>query len=190
MYAMSTLICRKETEYKIIILNYDACYNILSWNRGEIMRGKPIRISLSDSETTFLLNIISTQQDNPRAVLRAQILLMSNQQAHNLASTELAQILQTSHTTVQTTRHDYLNGGVEEAVFRKKRTIYPTTCKITDLVKQQIKALYQEEPPHGKNKWSLSMLCKACEERGIIKSISTTSIMKILRETTVKDNDH
>lgn len=155
------------------------------------MNGKPIQISLSDAEKDFLMNIISSKQANPRAVLRAQILLLSDPQENKdgLSSLVVAQKLNTTHTTVQTTRHDYVIGGIEGAILRKKRTIYPTTCKITDSVKQQIRALYQEDPPPGKRKWSLAMLCKACEERGIINDISTTSIMKILRETTFVEAD-
>ena len=47
---------------------------------GVIMNGKPIQISLSDAEKDFLMNIISSKQANPRAVLRAQILLLSDPQ--------------------------------------------------------------------------------------------------------------
>ena len=90
--------------------------------------------------------------------------------------------LGTTHTTIQTTRKEYLEGGIENALYESKRVVSMTTRKINEDIRRQIKELAASEPPAGKKRWSLRMICKECVDRGIVDRISVETVKRILNE--------
>lgn len=129
------------------------------------------------------LSIIEEGTESERAILRAKILLRSDVSADGpkLSIMKLADELGTTHTTVQTTRTEYAEGGIEKAVYRKERVVSTKTRKLNDNVIEQIRQLAAGNPPEGYKKWSLRLLCKVCEEKGIVEHISPASMGKILK---------
>lgn len=143
-------------------------------------------IDLSQSEREMLNQIIDEKKESARTILRAKILLASdNAKEKKISVEEIARQLGTTHTTVQTTRMEYGTGGLEKAVYRKTHEVSRTKRKISDQVIEEILAVYGEEPPAGKKKWSLRLLCQVCVDRGIVEKISPVSMMKVIE---VKDN--
>ncbi len=114
--------------------------------------------------------------------MRAKILLLSDTTLNGKRSIpKLAEMLGTTHTTVQTVRTEYGKGGIEAAVFRKKREDSYDARRINTEIRQQIIEVSKEEPPKGRKRWSLRMLCKEVVDRGIIDHISADTISRILK---------
>lgn len=108
------------------------------------------RVTLTNEEKTTLQKIIDENKESERSVLRAKILLesdVSNNEKYSIP--KLAEKLGTTHTTVQTVRTAYATGGLEEAVFRKKRTVEAINRRINPAVTEQILQMASEEPPEG-----------------------------------------
>ena len=139
------------------------------------------KVDLSDSDITYLNNIINGGKSSERAVMRAKILLASD-----VAHTEkksiriLAQELGASEVTIKTVRSEFATLGLEKAVFFKPRELKTYNSKVNEELTEKILRLSKEQPPEGHKKWSMRLLCSEAEKRGIVESISTTSIIKIL----------
>lgn len=146
-------------------------------------------LNLSEDEKELLNRILEEQTESERTLLRARIMLMSDSSAEPRMSVhELAEYLNTTHTTVQTTRNEYAKGGIETAVYRKERVVSVHDRKINESVKEDIKKLAAENPPEGHKKWTLRLLCQVAEERGIVDHICHASMRKIFLEDTENGN--
>lgn len=139
--------------------------------------------ALTDEEKSALERVISSPDSSARAVMRARILLLSADQMHGKKTLEaIAEELGSTKATVATVRAGYAEHGIN-IVNRKPRTIQkPKKRKITDEAITQILLVAQEEPPEGKKKWSLELLCKECVERGIVSSIGKSRMAEILKQ--------
>lgn len=140
-------------------------------------------VKLSEDEKVLLKEIIESEHESARTILRAKILLMSDESyLPRLSLLELAEALKTTHTTIQTTRNEYDQGGVEKAVYRRDRVVPEANRKINPEVKNEIKKLAASNPPDGNKKWTLRLLCQVAEEKGIVDHICHASVRKILME--------
>ena len=141
-------------------------------------------IELSDAERSLLTRIVCEGKESERTVMRARILLMSEEtQPEKVSIKKLAKLLGTTDTTIQTVRTEYANGGVEAAVYRKQRTCTGYNSKITPEVARQITEIAASTPPEGKKKWSSRMICAEAEKRGIVDHIVSSTVCKILKST-------
>ena len=144
-------------------------------------------IELNNEELDRLNEIIHSDDSSERAILRAKILLRSDVKRNSRISvSKLAEALSTTNTTVQTVRTEYANGGLEAAVFRKKRTPGFINKRINGTVIEQILKIAKETPPDGKKKWSIRMLCDEAVRRGIVSHIAPSTMAGILNRTKVK----
>ena len=163
----------------LILLNR----GIISTIGGANMARTKYRIELTDAERSLLTRIVCEGKESERTVMRARILLMSEEtQPEKVSIKKLAEMLGTTDTTIQTVRTEYVNVGVEAAVYRKQRTSTHYNSKITEDVVRQIKEIAASTPPEGKKKWSSRMICAEAERRGIVDHIVSSTVCKILRE--------
>ena len=140
-------------------------------------------IALNDEQRQMLEKIIVEGKESDRTILRAKILLQSDTTVNGKMSVpKIAEMLGTTHTTVQTVRMEYGKGGIEAAVYRKKRADNIETRRINTEVRRQILELSKEEPPQGRKRWSLRMLCKEVVDRGIIDHISVDTMATIIKK--------
>lgn len=145
------------------------------------MARTPVGIALNSEERNRLSEIINDANETARSKMRAKILLASDfNGAEKKTILELANELGTTHTTIQTVRNEYAKGGIDQAIYRKTRTVSRKTRKINDDVIMEILHLMEEQPPEGCKKWSTRMLCKECVTRGIVEHISPSSMWKIV----------
>jgi len=145
-------------------------------------------VRLSKEEKDILNQIIDAGKESERTILRARILLMSDEAySPRLSLLELAEALKTTHTTIQTTRSEYSQGGVEKAVYRKDRVVPVENRRINAEVREAIKKLAASDPPEGHKKWTLRLLCQVAEEQGIVDHICHATLRKILLEDTSED---
>ena len=141
-------------------------------------------ISLSEAEKSKLQKIIEDTSEHPKTVLRAKVLLLSNTKKYTVL--EMAEILETTHTTVQTVRTEYAKYGLDVAIDRKKRTVSTVTRRINDAVIGEILKLLKETPPKGRKRWSLRLLCDESVERGLIDHISPATMRTVLKRFNVE----
>ncbi len=136
-------------------------------------------IALSLEERCFLNKIIDEGKASPKTIMRSKILLLSDRNSNEkkYSKYELAQILGTTHATVQSTRTDYAKGGIEYCIYKKNNG---STKKMNLEVEQQIILMVKENPPVGKKRWSLRLICSECVRREIVPSVTATTIKKIL----------
>ena len=136
-------------------------------------------MTLTDEERAFLTKLIAEGKESERTIVRARVLLLSDLSNNPYRSVpKIAEMVGTSHTTVQTTRCEFGNYGLITALFRKGRR----KTKGTEEVAKQIVAISKEKPPKGKKKWSLAMLCEESVARGIVPAIDRTTMMRIMHE--------
>ncbi|MCB5715056.1 COG3415 family protein [Lactonifactor longoviformis] len=140
-------------------------------------------VKLTDTERRQLEEIVVKGEESVRTILRANILLHSDvAYPKKYTVNELAEELKTTNTTVQTTRTEYGQGGIDFAVFRKKRVVPTGSYKADEETIEKIKALYEGTPPEGHKKWSTRLLCNACVEQGILEHIAPSTMSVLLRK--------
>ena len=118
--------------------------------------------------------------------MHARILLESDcSNPVQLTKEQLATKIGTTHTTIQFVRDRYHQYGFEAALYKNYSEGSPH-WKITPAIAEQILALAKSDPPEGCNRWSLRKLCEQCKMRGIVDSISSVTMMKLLKEHNVE----
>jgi len=53
---------------------------------------------------------------------------------------------------------------------------------MTEEKRQQILDMIKEKPPYGHRRWSIAVVAKECEKRGLFDHIAPSAIYKILNE--------
>lgn len=141
-------------------------------------------IALDDKERALLDEIITEGKESERTILRAKILQLSDVVKHpeKRSVEKLAAFLGTTHTTVQTVRAEYGQFGIETALYRKRRTASKVNRRINDDVIKMILEVARSAPPEGHKRWSVRLLSKVCEERGIVSHISPTTVAVLLKQ--------
>ena len=136
-------------------------------------------ISLGEEEKHRLQEIVDDDTADSRSVLRAKVLLMSDAKSYTVL--EMAETLETTHTTVQNIRTEYAKNGLDAVLDRKKRIVSTETRRINDVVIETILKLLEEAPPKGRKRWSLRLLCEESIERGLIDHISPATMRTVLK---------
>ena len=138
-------------------------------------------MTLTDEEFDFLIRIVAEGTMPEHTVLRARILLLSDLSRNKKMSVpKVAEFVGTSHTTVQKTRCEFGNNGLKAALHLGPRQRRKT--KRSDEIIEKVVSLSKQQPPDGKKKWSLTLLCKESVRLGYVDSIDEATMMKIMHE--------
>ena len=140
-------------------------------------------IELSDADRKTLNDIVSKGQSPAKLILRANILLASdkNNKKH-MTVAEIANVFNTTPTTVQNVRTSYANNGLEATINRKKRETPPVPPKVTGDVEAHIIALACSEPPEGYSRWTVRLLADKCVELNYAESLSHMTVSRVLKK--------
>ena len=143
-------------------------------------------IELSDSDRKVLQDIIKKGTSPAKAILRANILLASDQNSKQyMTVAKIAETYHTTPTTVQNVRTSYANNGLATTLSRKKRVTPPVAPKVTGDVEAHIIALACGDPPEGYEKWTLRLLADKCVELNYAESLSHMTVARILKKTNI-----
>lgn len=141
-------------------------------------------IELSESDKNRLTDIVKKGSSSAKTILRANILLASDRNnANHLTVAEIAEVFNTTPTTVQTVRTSYAEKGLEETIARKKRETPPIPAKVTGDVEAHIIALCCSEKPEGYARWTVRLLAEKSVELGFVESLSHMTISRTLKKT-------
>jgi len=84
--------------------------------------------------------------------------------------------------TIVNVRRKYVEGGIDAAIFRKKRETPPVAAKVTGEVEAHIIAVCCSAPPEGKEHWSMRMIADQIVLDGVIDSISDETVRLVLKK--------
>ena len=140
-----------------------------------------VNIKLKKSELKFLTKFIRKGQKNARSLTRARILLLANQ---GKGDTEIAEILGVGRFTALRIRKRYLKEGLQSALVDKPRTGQPE--KYSEKHKAEIIAQACTQPPEGRKRWSLVLLCEELRKKEGFETINRESIRLILNKNKTK----
>ena len=141
-------------------------------------------VRLSKKERTTLLGIISKGAASARSIMRANVLLVADENNPNgqKSESEIAEMFNVHPQTVHTVRKEYSEQGLDVALSRKKRETPPVEPKITGEVEAKIIAISCSAPPPGRSKWTLRLLADKAVELEYIDSISYVAVGNLLKK--------
>ena len=116
-----------------------------------------------------------------QVVRRCQILLKSDE---GCPDEEIAEHVGCTTRTVRTIRKRFCDGGIERAVYDSPRCGRPE--QFTPRQRQQVVALACTDPPAGRVRWTLQLLCEHAVKLGFVESVSMTEVSLWLQEHDLK----
>ena len=116
-----------------------------------------------------------------RVVRRALILLKSDE---GLTDLEIVEHVGCAERTVRNVRKRFCEEGLEATLHDAARSGRPP--QFTPRQKQQVVALACTEPPEGRTRWTLELLCEHAAKRGFVESVSKSEVALWLKDHDVK----
>jgi transposase len=138
-------------------------------------------VRLSPAERERLETLIHSGNTLARVQTKARILLLTdyNQDAR-LTDIQIIRALSTSNSTIQRTRIQFVEGGIDAALFDKPRSGCPP--KITGEIEAKLTMLACSDPPEGHARWTLQLLADQMIALGYIDTISDVAVYKRLKK--------
>lgn len=139
-------------------------------------------IYLTPEEKERLHTIIDTAP--AVTATRAKILLESDFANLKYCSAQkLAELLGTSHATVQAVRAEYATNGLDSAIFPKGTLSYDRRALMNDEKRKAIIDMIKNDPPpYGQRRWTVLSICDECVKRGIFDYVAKSVIQKLLHQ--------
>ena len=145
-------------------------------------------IVLSPQERKELEQFSSKGVRSVRLVNRAKIILALDTSEGRKAQTQetIVERVGICRKTVNDVKNSFLAAeSVTAFLQRKKRQTPPVAPKITGEVQARIIALACSQAPPGCARWTLQMIADKCVELHYIDAISHTSVMRVLKKTSL-----
>lgn len=135
-------------------------------------------IKLSEAERQQLQKYVKQGKKSARAMNRARILLLADEQQ---TDEEITKVLGVNRTTIYRVRKEYRAVGVNKALEEKPRSGAPV--KIDGRVEATLTMLACSEPPEGYGRWTLQLLADKLVELEVVESISLPTVRTALKKT-------
>jgi transposase len=138
-------------------------------------------VRLTDEARAFLWSLTRSGTHPSRQVLRAQILLKSDE---GLTDEEIVEHLGCGARTIRSLRKRFHEQGLERALYDAPRSGRP--CDFTAAQRQQVVALACSDPPAGRVRWTLELLAEHAVKNGIVSTLSKSAVSLWLRAHDLK----
>ena len=138
-------------------------------------------VRLTDEARHVLHDLVRAGTRPVRVVQRAQILLKASE---DLTDAEIVEHLGCSERLVRKIRRRFCVEGLEQALYDKPRSGAPT--QFTPRQQQQLVALACTEPPEGRARWTLELLCAKAAAQGFVSSVSKSEVALWLKAHDLK----
>jgi predicted XRE-type DNA-binding protein len=149
------------------------------------MRGKHIKIELSQETRKELEKFCTTGIHSVKLVNRAKIILELDESNDRkpLKQKVIADKIGVSRQTVNDVKKIFLaSDGVSAFLKRKKRETPPVKPKVTGELEARIIAMACSEVPEGYAKWTLRLIAEKCVELNYVDSLSPMSVSRLLKK--------
>lgn len=147
------------------------------------MPAKKYRVRLAEKQRRRLEVLTKRGTISVRKYKRARVLLLAdeNSKQGRKKDAEIAQLANTSISTINRVRRRFVEEGMEAALTEKPRPGKPKTFTGKD--QATVIALACSEPPEGRARWTLRLLADKMVEFEFVDSISHKTIRDILKKT-------
>ena len=135
-------------------------------------------ITLSEEERQQLQQYVNHGKKSARAMNRARMLLLADEQQ---TDEEITKVLGVNRTTIYRVRKEYHAVGVKKALEEKPRSGAP--AKIDGRVEATLTMLACSDPPEGYGRWTLQLLADKLVELAMVESISLPTVRTALKKT-------
>ena len=136
-------------------------------------------VRLPDQVRQMLRKMVQSGTRPAQVVRRCQVLLKSDE---GCTDGEIAEHVGCSDRTVRTLRKQFCGGGVEQAIYDSPRSGRPAT--FTE--RQRVVALACTDPPQGRQRWTLELLCEHAVKQGVVESVGKSEVALWLKEHDLK----
>ncbi len=143
------------------------------------------RVTLTAEERVGLEQLVSAGKAAARKLTHARILLLADTHGENLADEDIVACLSTSLRTVARVRQRLVTQSLLAAIDRKAQPPRPDKIKIKGDLEQKLVQLACSDPPKGRCHWTLQLLADEMVVLGLIDAISTETVRKALKKTTL-----
>lgn len=138
-------------------------------------------VRLTDEARKQLGELVHAGTRSVRVVQRAQILLKSDE---GLTDAEIAAHVGCSDRRIRDVRKRFCTAGLERALHDAPRSGKPPTFTVRQ--QQQVIALACTDPPEGRTRWTLELLCTQAVQRGFVRRLSKSEVALWLRAHDLK----
>jgi putative transposase len=138
-------------------------------------------VRLTDEARQQLQEVVQSGTRPVRVVRRALILLKSDA---GLTDLQIVEHVGCAERTVRNVRKRFCDEGLEGTLYESPRPGRP--ADFTARQKQQVVALACTEPPEGRARWTLELLCQHASKRGFVASISKSEVSLWLKAHDLK----
>jgi transposase len=144
-------------------------------------------VSLSVEERTRLERLITTGKSAAAALMHARILLKADalHQDDKWDDDRISEALETSLSTVFRVRKEFVEEGLETALYRKRPTGRQYR-KLDGAGEAQLITLACSKAPEGRVRWTLELLASKMIELKVVDSISDTTVYHTLEANNLK----
>jgi transposase len=142
------------------------------------MPKKLYHVNLTVEEKAELHNLIRKGKSAARKITRARILLLADT---GKKDDEIMASLQTARSTVERTRKQFIEGGVEWAINEKPRP--GGQPKLDAKAEATLIALACSDAPTGQSQWTMQLLADRLVELDVVDSISDETVRRYLKKT-------
>ena len=147
------------------------------------MKPKKYLVYLNKRQRREIETITKRGKHAAATIRRANILLRLDENQGKVDKQEtIARQLGTSTVTVYNVSKQFVQEGLEAALYRKKRETPPTQPIATGEVEARIIALACSQPPEGRSRWTLRLLEEKVVELQIVSAISDNTIGRLLKK--------
>ncbi len=138
-------------------------------------------VRLTDGARRKLRELVESGTRRVRVVRRALILLKSDA---GLTDLQIVEHVGCAERTVRNVRKRFCAEGLEGTLHDTARPGRPP--EFTPRQKQQVIALACTEPPEGRARWTLELLCEHAAKRRFVESVSKSEVALWLKEHDLK----
>ena len=152
------------------------------------MSNTKYEIKLSQEVREELMRISSAGRNTPQAIKNALVLLgvdRGRAAGRHHTDESIADILDIDRSRIYRVKRDYLRGSIDAALSGE---ISRRGHRRRALDASQVKTLlsmYGEAPPDGASRWSAMALAAELARRGVVRSVSRSTVSRTLRQNGV-----
>jgi transposase len=141
-------------------------------------------VRLTEAERQRLEELLSKGRHAATTVTRARILLKADESEAGPGWKDgaIVQALDTSLSTMHRVRQEFVDSGLEAALYRRKAT-GPRPRKLDGSQEARLIALACSPPPEGKSHWTLRLLAERLVELEIAETASYETVRRVLKKT-------
>ena len=135
---------------------------------------KPFHLKAQDKKE--LKKLLSGGIQQVRVTLRALALLLLDE---GISAPKASRTVPFAAQAIRVIARRYQQGGLERALFEKKRTGHAELLKPSD--KQRIIAMVCSQPPEGRARWTVRLVAEEAVKRKLVPSVGRETIRILLQ---------